>query len=107
MDKFNAVYRNLTKKPWAFIRVPYLNPTILGYRPRASYSGSYITELQAEGVPWFAAPLSYSATIFDDLLVHGWDSIKNDSFDSFLDLSTHKHVKCHPIMTKIQGFILR
>ena len=22
--------RNLIKKPWAFIRVPYMNPTILG-----------------------------------------------------------------------------
>ena len=22
--------RNLTKKPWAFIRAPYMNPTILG-----------------------------------------------------------------------------
>ena len=27
---FRAQCRNLIKKPWAFIKVPYMNPTILG-----------------------------------------------------------------------------
>ena len=35
--------RNLIKKLWAFIKVPYTNPAILGYMPRVSESGSYIT----------------------------------------------------------------
>ena len=36
-------------------------------------------------------------------LVHGWDRIKNLHFYSLLGLSTHKHVKCYPTMTKEKG----
>ena len=34
--------RNLIKKPWAFIRVPYMNPTILGLRNPGSLLGLLI-----------------------------------------------------------------
>ena len=38
----------------------------------------------------------------EDLLVHGWDRIKNLHFYSLLALSTHKNVKCYPTMTKFR-----
>ena len=34
------------------------------------------------------------------ILVHGWDSNKNLNFYSVLGLSTQKHAKCDPTMTK-------
>ena len=34
------------------------------------------------------------------VIVHGWDSIENLSFNSLLGLSIHQNVKCYPTMTK-------
>ena len=35
------------------------------------------------------------------ILVHGWGSITNISFYSFLSFSTLKSVQCYPTMTKV------